>query len=173
MDYFLNEYSIRGQYENVEDFFEKLRNYTLPVLNKIEKQDGNIIWKKDTFWQSEICNGITLTKIPQKKNERTPELTFLQIKLIKLIIISGITYLLFDILILDKYESISQYFEWKWNEKIFFKYIFLNVSPFAGHLWFLSALLYCYILIFIFIFFYYIQYYILNYYLYLKFRLNN
>ena len=85
MDYFLNEYSIRGQYENVEDFFEKLRNYTLPVLNKIEKQDGNIIWKKDTFWQSEICNGITLTKIPQKKNERTPELTFLQIKLIKLI----------------------------------------------------------------------------------------
>lgn len=71
------------------------------------------------------------------------------IKLIKLIIISGITYLLFDILILDKYESISQYFEWKWNEKNFFKYIFLNVSPFAGHLWFLSALLYCYILIFI------------------------
>ena len=69
MDYFLNEYSIRGQYENVEDFFEKLRNYTLPVLNKIEKQDGNIIWKKDTFWQSEICNGITLTKIPQKKND--------------------------------------------------------------------------------------------------------
>lgn len=85
MDYFLNEYSIRGQYKDVDDFFETLRNYTFPVLEKIEQQEENIIWRKDTFWQSEICNGITLMNIPQKKNERSAEYTVLQIKLIKLI----------------------------------------------------------------------------------------
>lgn len=67
MDYFLNEYSLRGQYKDVDEFFEKLREYTLPVLRKIEKQNGSVIWKKDIFWKSEICNGITLVKIPQKK----------------------------------------------------------------------------------------------------------
>ena len=85
MDYFLNEYSIRGQFKDVDDFFETLRIYTLPVLKKIEEQNESVIWKKDTFWQSEICNGITLTKIPKKKNERSAELAVLQIQLIKLI----------------------------------------------------------------------------------------
>lgn len=85
MDYYLNEYSLRGQYKDVDEFFEKLRVFTLPVLKKIEQQKNDIIWKKDTFWQSEICNGITLSKIPRKKNERSEELAALQIKLIRLI----------------------------------------------------------------------------------------
>lgn len=84
MDYFLNEYSLRGQYKNVDEFFETLRECTLPILKKIEKQNGNVIWKKDTFWQSEICNGITLTQIPRKRNERSGEWGALQIQLIKL-----------------------------------------------------------------------------------------
>lgn len=84
MDYFLNEYSLRGQYKDVDEFFEKLREYTLPVLRKIETQNGSLIWKKDIFWKSEICNGITLVKIPQKKNERSGELTILKNELIKL-----------------------------------------------------------------------------------------
>lgn len=85
MDYFLNEYSIRGQFKDVDDFFEKLRVYTFPVLKKIEEQKGNVIWKKDVFWQTEICNKITLTTIPKRKNERSAELVFLQNQLIKLI----------------------------------------------------------------------------------------
>ena len=32
MDYYLNEYSLRGQFASVEDFFESLRNYTFPIL---------------------------------------------------------------------------------------------------------------------------------------------
>lgn len=84
MDYFLNEYSLRGQYKDVDEFFETLREYTFPVLKKIEKENDNVIWKKDTFWQSEICNGITLTQIPKKKNERSGERALLQIQLIKL-----------------------------------------------------------------------------------------
>lgn len=85
MDYFLNEYSIRGQFKDVGEFFETLRNYTLPVLKKIGEQNDNVIWKKDTFWQLEICKGVTLTQIPKKKNERSPELVVLQNQLIKLI----------------------------------------------------------------------------------------
>lgn len=84
MDYYLNEYSLRGQFSSVDDFFESLRSKTLPVLKKIHEQKENIIWKKDTFWQSEICAGITLTQIPKKKNERSGELANLQIQLIRL-----------------------------------------------------------------------------------------
>lgn len=85
MNYFLNEYSLRGQFKDVDEFFESLRNCTLPVLRKIEEHKDNVIWKKDTFWESEICNGITLYKIPKKKNERTNEKAALQNQLIKLI----------------------------------------------------------------------------------------
>ena len=84
MDYYLNEYSLRGQFKDVEEFFVSLRTHTLPALKKIEMEEESIIWKKDTFWQSEICNGITLTGIPRKKNERTEYLTLLQNQLIKL-----------------------------------------------------------------------------------------
>lgn len=85
MNYFLNEYSLRGQYKDVDEFFKTLREYTLPVLRKIGQQSDNVIWKRDTLWQSEICNGITLTQIPRKKNECSGEWCALKIQLIKLI----------------------------------------------------------------------------------------
>lgn len=85
MDYFLNEYSIRGQFRDIEDFFESLRTRTLPVLKKIEEEKENVIWKKDTFWQLEICNGITLGKIPHIRNQRSGEVVALKNRLIKLI----------------------------------------------------------------------------------------
>lgn len=85
MDYFLNEYSIRGQFKDVDDFYKSLRDNMLPILDKIAKQDGDVIWKKDTFWSLEICNGITLSTIPSKKNERSSELLAMKNKLIKLL----------------------------------------------------------------------------------------
>lgn len=51
MDYYLNEYSLRGQFASVEDFFESLRNYTFPILNKIKDKNENIIWKLMFFWK--------------------------------------------------------------------------------------------------------------------------
>lgn len=85
MDYYLNEYSLRGQFKDVDEFFCTLRAHTLPVLKKIEEQRENVIWKKDVFWQSEICKGIRLNEIPVRKNERSPELVLLKTKLIKVI----------------------------------------------------------------------------------------
>ena len=84
MDYYLNEYSLRGQFKDTDEFIETLRVSTLPVLNRIRDEKESILWRKDTFWNLEICNGITIFNIPQKRNERSPELLALKNKLIKL-----------------------------------------------------------------------------------------
>lgn len=84
MDYYLNEYSLRGQFNDLDEFYTSLREYTLPVLKKVREGNGNIIWKRDTFWQSEICNGVSLGNIPQKKNERSGEYAAFKIQLTKL-----------------------------------------------------------------------------------------
>lgn len=84
MNYYINEYSLRGQFCDVDSFYKSLREYTVPVLDQIEANKGGLIWKKDTFWQSEICRGIPLNNIPRKRNERDPDMARLQIKLIKL-----------------------------------------------------------------------------------------
>lgn len=85
MEYYLNEYSIRGQFINTDDFFQSLRNKTIPVLDKVAGENGSVIIKKDTFWQLEICNGITLCQIPVRKNERSMEGFALKRRLIGLI----------------------------------------------------------------------------------------
>ena len=84
MDYYLNEYSLRGQFKDTDEFMETLRTSTLPVLDRIKAENESILWKKDTFWNLEICNGIIISKIEKKKNERSPELIVLKNKLIQL-----------------------------------------------------------------------------------------
>lgn len=84
MNYYINEYSIRGQFEDVDEFFESLRIYTIPILKKIEEDEDSVIWKKDDLWNAKICGGITISNIPIKKNERTPMKTIFINKMIKL-----------------------------------------------------------------------------------------
>ena len=88
MNYYLNEYSLRGQFKDINEFFQSLREYTLPVLNRIQKNKENVIWKKDIFWQCKVCKNYSIADIAQgyqRKNERSPELTALKVKLLKLI----------------------------------------------------------------------------------------
>ena len=82
-DYFLNEYSIRGQFDNINDFFEKFRKYTCPVINEIKKTEQNIIWKKETFWNLEVCNGLTIKDVAyrQDRNGNNPEVVNLEMNL--------------------------------------------------------------------------------------------
>lgn len=80
---FAMAYLLRNEGKPIE-IYTSLRECTLPVLKKIREGKGNVIWKKDTFWQSEICNGITLGKIPQKKNERSGEYAAFKIQLTRL-----------------------------------------------------------------------------------------
>ncbi len=86
-DYFLNEYSLRGQFKNTDEFFDTLRDYTLPVLHRIQDNKESIVWKKDTFWQCEVCKGVSVSdihEIQKQRNERSPELTDLKMKLVRL-----------------------------------------------------------------------------------------
>lgn len=85
-DYFLNEYSIRGQFYNIDDFFEKFRKYTCPVINEIKKTEQNIIWKKETFWNLEVCNGLTIEEVARYKdrNVRNSEVAELKLSIVKL-----------------------------------------------------------------------------------------
>ena len=84
MDYYVNEYSLREQFADINEFFDSLREYTLPMLKKIEQEHESVIWKKDDLWNAGICKGVTLSTIPVKRNERSPEKTILLNKLIKL-----------------------------------------------------------------------------------------
>lgn len=84
MDYVINEYSLSGQFACPEVFFDSIRTYTWPLLQKIEKEQGSVIWKKETLWQQEVCPGIPLGEIRPKRNERNAELTMLKVKLQKL-----------------------------------------------------------------------------------------
>lgn len=70
MNYYMNEYSLRGQFGDVNEFFDSLRNYTFPILDKIKKEEEGIIWKKDSFWNCKVCQDCTLKEIQPSKNER-------------------------------------------------------------------------------------------------------
>lgn len=81
MNYYINEYSLRGQFCNINEFFDTLRKYTLPVLAKVKSEEGSIIWKKDTLWNCKVCQNCTLREIQPNRNERDPELTKLKLSL--------------------------------------------------------------------------------------------
>lgn len=49
MDYYLNEYSLRGQFKNIDEFIETLRTSTLPALNKIQDEKEAYFGKKIPF----------------------------------------------------------------------------------------------------------------------------
>lgn len=88
MNYFINEHSLREQFKDIEEFWESIRKYTLPALKKIESKNENIIWKKDTFWQAKVCNGMNLIEVLSyngKKNERTAIILALKAKMRKLL----------------------------------------------------------------------------------------
>lgn len=84
MNYVMNEYSLRGQFPDLEAFYDSLRTYTIPALKKIENENKAVIWKKETFWQQEVCPGLTLQDIRPTRNERNMEVTALKRHLLKL-----------------------------------------------------------------------------------------
>lgn len=89
MNYVMNDFSLRGQFKDMESFLDSIRNNIKPILRKIEAEEDGTIWKKDTFWQLEVCNGITLQDFSRRMaeimpNTRRAELPYLKQKLMKL-----------------------------------------------------------------------------------------
>lgn len=88
MNYYINEHSLRGQFEKADDFWNSIREYTLPALKKIESNNENVIWKKDSLWQTAVCEDYTLAQLLNAKggkNERSGITAALKIKLLKLV----------------------------------------------------------------------------------------
>lgn len=120
MDYYLNEYSLRGQFGSAEEFYASMRRQTLPAIKEIEEEEGCIILKKDTFWQLEVCNGMTLKDCSYRKNTRNAEITYLLSELRKLVMKEPfwdaseadtdsleVSEYLFDVEFRDKFESVN------------------------------------------------------------------
>lgn len=63
---------------------DSLRECTFPVLKKIEGEHGSVVWKKDTLWKQEVCDGITLSESWKMRNVRSAEFTYLRSELMKL-----------------------------------------------------------------------------------------
>lgn len=84
MYYYLNEYSLRGQFKDEEDFYNSLRKNTLPVLKKIQENRENVIWKPQQLWACKVFGQTVLGSIRPKKNERNPAAYKLKQTLIKL-----------------------------------------------------------------------------------------
>ena len=74
MNYYINEHSLRGQFEKADDFWNSIREYTLPALKKIESNNEKVIKKKDSLWQTAVCEDYTLAQllnVKGGKNERS------------------------------------------------------------------------------------------------------
>ena len=74
-------------------------------------------------------------------------------KIIKLILIATLLYVFFDIFmqISQLKGTVSQYLLSKFNLKNIAKWLFMNLHPIRGHLWYLSAILTCYAMFWIYI----------------------
>lgn len=62
MDYYLNEYSLRGQFSSYEEFFSFCAKNVLPVIDKIES-DNDQIYKKEDYWNLPVCGETILENV--------------------------------------------------------------------------------------------------------------
>ena len=84
MHYYLNDYSLRGQYNDIDDFLQNLREHTLPIFKKIEEEKESVIYKKDTLWKAEVCKGMSLYEVSNRRNERTAEIQKFKSDIVKM-----------------------------------------------------------------------------------------
>lgn len=82
--YYLNEYSLRGQFANIEEFSRSMQNDTLPLLNKIKQLEGAIFLKTD-FWQAKICPDCSIFDLSHNKTKRYAVSEALKVKISKLL----------------------------------------------------------------------------------------
>lgn len=71
------------------------------------------------------------------------------IKSARLFIIASILYFVFGLLVNGIEHNIGAYLSKITSFEMVIKFVFLNVSPFSGHLWYLSAVLYVQIIVYL------------------------
>lgn len=83
--FYMNEYSLRGQFSTVDEFSKSMQEKTLPLLKKIQNTKGAVFWKKSNFWQAKICSGCTLESLRENKHVSYAVTPLLKIMLQKIL----------------------------------------------------------------------------------------
>ena len=75
MNFYLNEYSLDGQFEDEKAFIDSLSETTLPVFKELKELFHNdcLIYKSQSLWERPICTSLILYDV-LKKSPRIPEL---------------------------------------------------------------------------------------------------
>lgn len=58
MNVIFNEFSIDGQYDNLEEFIDSLSKDTLPAMAYLEKKGGFLLLKSNTIFKRNICHNV-------------------------------------------------------------------------------------------------------------------
>lgn len=83
--FYMNEYSLRGQFLTIDDFSHSMSEYTLPLLKRIQMSEGAVLFRKSTFWQAKICKDFTLESLKGDKHVSYAVSAALKIHLQKLL----------------------------------------------------------------------------------------
>lgn len=87
MDYCINEYSLHGQFRDMDDFCESMRTNTIPVLCRVREEEHSIVWNRNVLLQRSAVDGITLLETRNylaKQNKLRSAVSGIRIELQKL-----------------------------------------------------------------------------------------
>jgi|GEM_PF-6098011 hypothetical protein len=120
----INDLSLDKQFNNEQDFYNSLLEYTLPILKEMERQGNIKLVKSNEFYKRLVCNDITLVSI-FKKTSGNPVVERLKHALTKFVISEPFTDIeesyAYDISLYD--EKIE------WSESYCIQYAFYNKNP--------------------------------------------
>ena len=88
MDYFLNEFSLTGQFDDLNQFYSSFRDNLSKVLKKISLDGDSVIYKTEDFWSLHVTKQVTLLdalKYKPGKNNRLASAEQIKVSLQKLI----------------------------------------------------------------------------------------
>lgn len=66
MEYIINELSLDGQYQDVNDFAEHALQPLILVLKKLREYGVSVVLKKSDFFSSKVCPGVQLFEINRR-----------------------------------------------------------------------------------------------------------
>lgn len=95
MNYCLNEYSLHGQFKDIDEFCKSMRDSTLPLLNYLQRAKHNVIWNRDILFYRRVVGNLELRDIRSKlskQNRKDSSLTELNRLLLKFLSNSKTTW---------------------------------------------------------------------------------
>ena len=70
--YYINEYSLDNQFSDIPSFISSVKDHTIPLLDKIQRENDACVFKKNDLWCRPICQGKCWHDIVYGEKERYP-----------------------------------------------------------------------------------------------------